>query len=384
MSIEPFDVHVDDTVLDDLRERLRRTRWPQDFNNEDWAYGANTAYLKSLCAYWAEDFDWRAQEAAINAWPNFRTRIDGIPIHFQHVRGKGPNPKPLILSHGWPWTFWDYHKLIPRLTDPGAHGGDPDASFDVVVPSLPGFGFSTPLTTPGINFWRTADLWVQLMERLGYPKFYAEGGDWGAFITTQLGHKYAERVPAIYLHFLMPLDSMVGPPPARKYFAGEAAMARQNREFFSDGSGYSAIQFTRPQTIAHAIHDSPAGLAAWLVEKRRAWSHCDGEVESRFTRDELCTTLMIYWATQSYGTSARYYYEMTHQPWSASHDRQPVVESAVGIGNFLNEIVHQPRAWAEDYYNLQHWTDFESGGHFAPMEEPDALAADIRRFFARY
>lgn len=384
MSIEPFKIDIPDSTLVDLRERLARTRWPQDFGNDQWQYGTNTAYLKELCAYWEKEFDWRAAEKEMNTFSHFRTTIEGIPIHFIHERGKGPNPKPLILSHGWPWTFWDLKKVIRRLSDPAAFGGDPADAFDVIVPSLPGFGFSTPLLTTGINFWRTADLWVQLMALLGHEKFYAEGGDWGALITAQLGHKYADRVLGVYFHLMLPLDLFADPAggaDASDYGADEQELLARNLAFFAGESGYSAIQLTKPQTLANALNDSPAGLCSWLVEKRRTWSHSNGDVESVFTKDELCTVMTLYWVTQSYGTSARYYYECLHNPWKASHDRKPVVQAPTGIGVLDHEVANMPRRWCERNYNLQHSTHFASGGHFAPMEVPEALVDDIRAFF---
>lgn len=382
MAIDPFKIDIPDSTLSDLRERLARTRWPEDFGNEAWQYGTNTAYLKELCGYWEKQYDWRAAEREMNAFSHFRTTIEGIPIHFIHERGKGPNPKPLILSHGWPWTFWDLKKVIRRLSDPAAFGGDPKDSFDVIVPSLPGYGFSTPLRTTGINFWRTADLWVQLMEQIGYKKFYAEGGDWGSLVTAQLGHKYADRVLGVYLHLMVPL-SIFNEPGAdvSEYAADEQALLAKNLNFFAQESGYSAIQCTKPQTLAHALNDSPAGLCSWILEKRRTWSDCHGNVESRFSKDELCTVMTLYWATQSYGTSARYYYECTHNPWKPSHDRNPVVEAPTGIGVFAREVANMPRQWCERYYRLKHSTPFSVGGHFAPMEEPEALVDDIRAFF---
>ncbi len=383
MTYSPFKVDVPDAAIADLRDRLQRTRLAPEFANDDWAYGTNGSYLKELLAYWETDYDWRQHEAAINGFANYKTTIDDIPIHFIYEKGKGPNPTPLILSHGWPWTFWDWHKLIGPLTDPAAHGGDPADSFDVVVPSLPGFGFSTPLTTPGINFWRTADLWVTLMrDVLGYDKFAAGGGDWGAILTAQLGHKYAEHMIGVYVHLMAPLDIFNGAlPEAHEYSAEEADWYERNLNFFAKESGYSAIQSTKPQTLAFALNDSPAGLCSWILEKRRTWSDCGGDVESRFSKDDLLTTMSIYWFTQTYGTSARYYYECVHNPWKPAHDRIPVVEAPTGIGVFLEEVILFPCQWAERYYNLQHWTKMQSGGHFAPMEEPQALIDDLRKFY---
>jgi pimeloyl-ACP methyl ester carboxylesterase len=383
VSYEPFNIEVPEAAIIDLRERLNRTRFAPEFANDAWLYGTNGAYLAELIAYWADGYDWRAHEARINKFANFKTTIDDIPIHFIYEKGKGPNPTPLILSHGWPWTFWDWHKVIGPLTDPVAYGGNAEDSFDVVVPSLPGYGFSNPLTTPGINFWRTADLWVSLMrDVLGYDKFAAGGGDWGAILTAQLGHKYAQHMIGVYMHLMIPLDVFNGPLPDKSAYApNEQKNYERNEHFFSEESGYSALQSTKPQTIAFALNDSPAGLCSWIVEKRRTWSDCHGNVERRFTKDDLLTTMSIYWFTQCYGTSARYYYECVHNPWQPAHDRSPVVEAPTGIGVFQKEVVLMPRSWAEKYYNLKHWTEMESGGHFAPMEEPGALVEDIRKFY---
>ncbi len=383
MSKEVFKPHITDAVLDDLRERLKRTRWPRDFANDDWRYGTKLEYLRELVDYWINKFDWRGVEAKINSFANFKTEIDGVPIHFIHEKGKGPDPMPLIVTHGWPWTFWDINKVIRPLADPGAHGGDPRDAFDVVVPSLPGYGFSTPLTKPGINYWRTADLWVRLMQEvLGYRKFAAQGGDWGSIITHQLGHKHAEKLYGVHMNMAINLNLWGGRfPEASEYGPDEQGWYERSMRFISDGSGYSAMQTTRPQTLAYAMNDSPAGLCAWILEKRRAWSDCDGEVEKRFSKDDLLATMTIYWATESYGTSARFYYEAVHERWEPSHDRKPVIEAPTAIAVFPKEVILMPHQWAEGYYNLKRWTRFPSGGHFAHMEEPQALVEDIRAHF---
>ncbi len=382
MNIQPFRVETSDGELDDLKRRLDGTRWAQDFANDAWSYGTNGAYLRELVDYWRTGFDWRAQERRINAIPQFRTHIGGMPIHFQHIRGKGPNPTPLLLSHGWPWTFWDFHKVIGPLTDPAAHGGDAADSFDLVIPSLPGYGFSTPLTTPGMNFWNTADVFAELMTGLGYSRFAAAGGDWGAFVTAQLGHKYSQRLIGAHVTLMSPLDFFTGGSvPAEDYSESEAGWRERGQNFFLTEAGYYALQSTKPQTVAFALNDSPVGLCSWIVEKRRTWSDCNGQVETRFSKDDLLTTVMIYWLTQSYGTSARFYYEAAHNPWQPSHALQPVVQAPTAAAVFLKEVVLQPHRWAERYFNLKRWTVFESGGHFAPMEEPAALAGDIRAFF---
>ncbi len=383
MQKEPFTITVPEEVLTDLHERLTKVRWAQDFANPNWEYGTNGDYLKELVEYWRDAYDWRKHEQEMNSFAHYKTTIDGIPIHFIHEPGKGPNPTPLILSHGWPWTFWDFHKVIRPLTDPAAFGGDPADAFDVIVPSLPGYGFSTPLTTSGINYWRTADLWVKLMQDvLGYDKFAAQGGDWGAIITAQLGHKHADKLIGTHVNLMAPLSIFLGSMPEEsEYGPGEEGLYERNNHFFTAESGYSALQTTKPQTLAFALNDSPVGLCSWILEKRRTWSDCDGDVEKRFSKDDLLTTMMIYWITQSFGTSARYYYEATHNPWQPSHDRTPVVESPMGVAVFQKEVIVMPRKWAEGYYNLKRWTPMPSGGHFAAMEEPQLLVDDVRAHF---
>jgi pimeloyl-ACP methyl ester carboxylesterase len=380
---ERFQVEVPDEVLVDLRERLARTRWPGEVDNASWRYGAQVGYLRELMEYWAEGFDWREQERAINAFSHYRTRVGEVPIHFIHEPGHGPAPLPLVLSHGWPWTFWDFNKVIRPLADPAASGGDPADAFHVVVPSLPGFAFSTPLERPGVNAWGTADLWVELMtRRLGYERFGAHGGDWGAAVTAQLGHKHAERLVGI--HLSMPVNLHIDPktnPLPSDYGPEEAGWYEHTARFWERESGYYAEQSSKPQTLAFGLNDSPVGLAAWLVEKRRAWSDCDGDVERRFSKDELCTNLMLYWATQSIGSSVRYYYEADHAPWQPAHHRTPVVEAPAGVAIFPKDVVLMPRRWAERHYDLRRWTVMPAGGHFAPMEEPERLVDDLRAFF---
>lgn len=380
--IEPFIVDIPQSALDDLRHRLERARWADDFANEDWAYGANTAYIRELTLHWLERYDWRATETRINAFNHYCTEIAGVPVHFIHQKGKGPAPLPLMLNHGWPWTFWDYQKLIGPLSDPGAHGGDPADAFDIVAPSLPGYGFSSPLRVPGINFSVTADLWVELMARLGYARFAAQGADWGALVSAQLGHKYADRLIGLHIQLLTPLDGFSGGRiPPSDYAPDEQYLLARNVKFATAGSGYAKLQSTQPQTPAIALNDSPIGLLAWIVEKRRAWSDSHGNVETRFTKDQLIDTVMIYWLTGTFGTSARFYYEATRRPWQASHDRWPVVEAPTGVAMFPQEVVQPPRSWAERYYNIQRWTPMKEGGHFGPMETPEVLIDELRAFF---
>lgn len=380
--IEPFSIAIAESVLEDLHDRLARTRWTDDFANDEWRYGASAGYIKELTDHWCDTYDWRAREAMMNRFAHFRTEIDHTPIHFIHERGKGPNPIPIILNHGWPWTFWDFHKVIGPLTDPAAHGGDPADAFDVIVPSLPGYGFSTPLRTTGINWWKTADLWVRLMDRLGYGRFATQGGDWGAFISAQLGHKYAERIIGVHIHTPAPLDFLSGTAwNPDDYAEDEQHLLTGMAAFSASEMGYFAVQSTKPQTPAVALNDSPAGLLAWIVEKRRTWSDCEGDIERRFSKDELIDTVMLYWVTNSYHTSARYYFEGVHDPWKSSHDGKPVVSAPVGVLLLPAELTKPARRWLERYYNLKHRTTLQAGGHFAAMEVPEALVADLREFF---
>jgi pimeloyl-ACP methyl ester carboxylesterase len=386
MSKDPFAIAIPEETLADLRERLAQTRWSNDFANANWQYGTNLAYLKELVDYWRTHYDWRKHEREINTFSHYKTVIEGIPVHFIHEPGKGPSPMPIVLNHGWPWTFWDLHKVIRPLADPAAFGGDPADAFSVVVPSLPGYGFSTPLTTPGINYWRTADLWVALMQDvLGYRRFAAQGGDWGAAIAAQLGHKYADRLIGLHLHLMLPLNAFSAPLTAildpAQYGPDEQGWYERSMHFLTAETGYVALQTTKPQTLAYGLNDSPAGLCAWILEKRRTWSDCDGNVETRFTKDELLTAVTLYWVTQTFGTSARYYFEAAHNLWQPSHGRTPVVEAPTGVAVFLKDVVLLPHRWAERYYNLQRWTVMPSGGHFASMEEPARLVEEIRAFF---
>jgi pimeloyl-ACP methyl ester carboxylesterase len=385
-AIEPYQIAIPQVVIEDLGQRLARTRWTGDFANDDWAYGANAQYIRELTEYWRGGYDWRAREVEMNRLPHFRTEIDGLPIHFVHVRGVrrpgASQPMPLLLSHGWPWTFWDFHKLIGPLTDPGMHGGDAADAFDLVIPSLPGFGFSSPLTKSGMNWWKTADLWMTLMKRLGYSRFGAHGGDVGAFISAQLGHKYSEALLGVHLTTPGPLTFMTGGGWDEKdYGPADAHHFARMRQIRANEIGHFVLQSTKPQNLAVAFADSPAGLLAWLVDKRRAWSDCHGDVESRFCKDDLLDNAMLYWATESFHTSARYYYEGAHQPWQPSHARSPVVEAPTGIAVFPAELTFAPRVAAERYYNLRRWTDMPAGGHFAAMEEPGLLVDDLRAFF---
>ena len=385
-QIAPFVPHIPDSTLADLRYRLENVRWAPEIGNMDWRYGVNGDYLKELVTYWRDEFDWREIEREINQFDHYKVSIDGVPIHFIRQPGNGPNPIPLILSHGWPSTFWDLRHLIGPLSRPGDFGGDPNDAFDVIVPSLPGFTFSSPLTVPGMNFTRNADLWHRLMtEVLNYPRYAAQGGDWGALVTTQLGHKYAESLIGIHLTNALALDKFNGERnwdlngsailPADP-IARAAAIDRQRRF-----ASHVAVHVIDPQTLSWMAHDSPVGLCAWLLERRRAWSDCGGDVERRFTKDELLVSATLYWATETFATAARYYAEAANYPWTPSHARSPVVEAPTGISFMLADSGPGPSEQHKAYYNLIFSNEHETGGHFAPAEEPQRIIDDIRATF---
>ena len=379
MQPEPFEIHVGDEVLDDLHRRLDTTRWPDELPGTGWDYGSNMDYMKELVDYWRNDFDWRAQERLINSFSHFKAPVVGLGIHFIHERGQGPNPMPLVITHGWPGTFFEMHKIIPLLVDPASHGGDPGDSFDVVAPSLPGFGFSDHATERGMEVAKTAALWDELMTRvLGYPRFAAHGGDIGAGVTSRLGHGHADSLLGIHL------TSITRPAPylgegSRVLSDAEKTHMREREEWQNAEGGYAHIQGAKPQTLAYGLNDSPVGLAAWIVEKYRSWSDCEGDVERRFSKDELLTTITLYWATESISSSTRMYKENQRHTWTMARDEK--IDVPTGVAAFPVEISRPPKEWAERSYDLQRWTPMPRGGHFAALEEPQLLAEDIRAFF---
>jgi pimeloyl-ACP methyl ester carboxylesterase len=373
----PFTIQVAEEVLTDLRQRLDRVRWPDDVPDAGWQYGTDLRYMQELVAYWRATYDWRKHEALLNSFRQFTVPLAGIDLHFIHEPGKGPNPLPLLIAHGWPGSVWEFYKLIPLLTDPARFGGDPDDAFTVVAPSLPGYGFSFRPHQRRFNIEAMADVFASLMtDVLGYRRFGAQGGDWGAGITSRLGFAYPERVVGIHLNLLM-LRRDISPPaqPTDE----ERAYLEELRRWLDEETGYQWIQGTRPQTLAYGLTDSPVGLAAWIVEKFRAWSDCAGEVERRFTKDELLTNVMIYWVTGAINASFWLYYARRHEPWPLPEGGRIAVPTAYAA--FPREIVRPPRTWAERVYNIRRWTPMPAGGHFAALEEPEALAADLRAFF---
>ncbi|MCC6382755.1 MAG: epoxide hydrolase, partial [Dehalococcoidia bacterium] len=340
-----------------------------------WDYGADLACVQELCQYWQDGFDWRLQEKALNRYPQFLCEVDGVDLHCWHVSGHGPRPLPLLLVHGWPGSIYEFHHLIGPLTDPVAHGGDADDAFDVVIPALPGYGFGGKPRERGWGPTRIAAAFDTLMTRdLGYPRYGTQGGDWGGIITAKMGATYPDHIVGVHLNFVV-----AQPPPGGEDHSleGKAAIEARSR-FQAEETGYSLTQGTKPMSLAIAQADSPAGIAAWIVEKFRTWSDCGGDLESVYTKDQLLTNIMFYWAPNSVASAARLYYEMRRDPAAFQYAR---VEAPTGVAVFPKEVYRAPRAWVEPRYNLVRWTEFPRGGHFAALEQPQALLADVRAFF---
>jgi pimeloyl-ACP methyl ester carboxylesterase len=375
--MQPFQINVSQEILDDLQTRLANTRWPDEVAKTGWQYGADPDYLRQLAQYWQTDFDWQKQQDALNQFANYRTEIDGYGLHFIHEKGKGDKPIPLLLSHGWPDSFYRFAKLIPLLTDPVAHDGKAEDAFDVIVPSLPGFGFSDKLQKTGnYNQW-TANLLHKLMtETLGYSRYGAHGGDVGSGITEALGMLYADSLAGIHL---------IDIPYWRLFATNPDDLSEPEKKYLEDGQqwqmqegAYAMQQATKPQTLAYGLTDSPVGLAGWIVEKFFAWSDTQGQIENSYTKDELLTNIMIYWATGTIRSSFTPYWDDTEQ---STEGEVPKVDVPTGVTIFPKDIVPAPREFAERYYNLQYWTEMPKGGHFAALEEPELLAGELRAFF---
>lgn len=359
-----------------LRQRLESTRWPDIIGADDWQYGVPQAWLRDMRDWWLHEWNWEAVATDINRYPHFRVEIDGIPIHFMHVKARRGNGMPLILTHGWPWTFRDFKDTIEPLTNPQ----DPaQPAFDVVIPSLPGFGFSTPLRTAGVDVARIAGLWVTLMTGvLGYPRFAAHGGDWGALITAHLAHAHAPQL--IGAHIGLTLIPGVNRDDA-EFSAEETWMRERNAESLPTIQSHVAVHRLDPQTLAYGLMESPIATAAWIWERRRNWSDCDGDIESAFSREHLCTTAALYWCTGSITSSLRLYYEHFNKPWPLAHDRMPRLEAPCAFAVFPKDVVHMPRATLQRYTNLRRYTRMARGGHFGAAEAPDLLVDDLRAFF---
>ncbi|MBU1361251.1 MAG: epoxide hydrolase [Gammaproteobacteria bacterium] len=375
--LRPFQLHVPDSEIDDLRERLARTRFPDQAPGDAWAYGTDVTYLERLVEHWRTGFDWRAQEARLNAFAQYKVQLHGIDLHYLHVPGKGERPMPLLLSHGWPGSVFEFLDIIPRLTDPARFGGDPADAFTVVAPSLPGYGLSFNPGQPRFGVEAIADCFADLMTtQLGYERFGAQGGDWGAFISSRLGAVHADKLIGIHLNLLAVRRDpkmLANPTPDERTFLDRL------EQWLKEETGYQWIQGTRPQTLAFGLTDSPAGLAAWIVEKFRRWSDCHGDVESVFSPDHLLANIGLYWHTGAIGSSFWPYYARMHGRW-------PIPDGGVavpmGYAEFPCEILRPPRSVAEKWYtDIRRWTEMPQGGHFAAMEQPQALANEIVEFF---
>ncbi len=371
-TIEEFRIDIPQAELDDLRERLARTRWPDQVPGAGWDYGIALDDVRELAAYWGAGYDWRVHERRLNGFGQFTTEIDGQTVHFLHVRSAHQDALPLIMTHGWPGSVVEFMEVIGPLTDPGAYGGDPRDAFHMVIPSIPGFGFSGPTRERGWNVRRIARAWDELMRRLGYQRYGAQGGDWGSGISRELGVLVPEHVIGVHLNMLAPVGDE---PPDLD--ARDRARVERLRRFRVTGSGYSAIQSTRPQTVGYGLTDSPAGQLAWIAEKFGEWT--DGGLTA-VDRDQMLTNITVYWLTRTAGSSARLYYEAAAAR-AASGGAPSISTVPTGVAVFPEEIAASVRRLAEQSNNIVHWSEFDRGGHFAAMEEPDLLVADVRSFF---
>jgi len=383
MDPQPFQIHLDQAVLDDLKVRLARSRPPPPIEAKSWESGPDPDWMRGLIDYWRDGFDWRAQEAALNRFAHFRAEVDGTDIHYIREPGRGERPLPILLTHGFPDSFARFLKLIPLLTDPEAHGGEAADAFEVIVPSLPGYGFSGPPADGGI--FKVADLWHGLMTQvLGFRRYGAHGGDWGSTVTEGLMRQHAGDLVGIHLTDVPFWHAFRKPG---KLTAAEARYFEAIEDFQTKGQGaYAMIQGARPLALADGLNDSPLGLAAWIVEKFERWSDCGGAVERAFSKDELLTNVTIYWGTQTIGSSFQPYADLMqagplHWIGEVAREKLGAADTPTGFAMFPKDLSHPPREWAERFFNVQRWTDMPHGGHFAAMEAPDLLAGDIRAFF---
>jgi len=376
-DIQPFEIRVSDQALEDLRHRLTLARWPPETPGASWAYGTERAYLEELVAYWRDEYEWRAHERALNAFDHYTTSVDGQRLHFVHQRAQRAGTLPLLMTHGWPGTVWEMLPSVTALNAPAANGGDAADAFHVVVPSIPGFGFSGE-PDEGTDIARTAELWVGLMDQLGYDRFGAYGSDWGAGVTRFLGSNYPDRVVGVHTP---------GAPPREQRdptTAEERDYLRRSELWSVEETGYQRIQGTKPQTLAFGLTDSPIGLAAWITEKLRSWSDCDGDVENRFSKDQILTLVSIYWHTNTIGTSVRYYHANGLGSSRPRRGPRGPVQVPQGFAQFVGipSRTGPPRSFiADPPDNVTHWSVFDTGGHFPAIEEPELLVGDLRTFF---
>ncbi|MDR0874911.1 MAG: epoxide hydrolase [Clostridiales Family XIII bacterium] len=366
-SVRPFEIKVPDSVLTDLHERLERTRWATSVAGGDWKYGADITYIRSLCDYWKDQYDWRAQERLLNAYPQFLCEAGGVDLHFWHIRGKGANPFPLLLMHGWPGSAYEFFEMIEPLSE----------TFDLVIPDLPGFGFGGIPKEAGWGAARVANAFHTLMtEKLGYERYGTQGGDWGAMISARLGACYPKQVAGIHINFVfLPTIPVSGLPPE------DMRRVQEQIEFDKHEGAYHLVHETKPDSLTIGQSDSPAGLAAWITEKFRTWSDCGGEIERKFSKDALLTNLMFYWANNASASAARLYFESHADPALNFGAPDPKITVPTAVAHFPFDPFNNPRSWAEKHFNIVRWTDMPSGGHFPAMEEPELLARDVREFY---
>jgi len=372
--IQSFSVQIPQSVLDDLRSRIRITRWPDEIAGSGWNFGSGLSYMKELADYWLQKFDWRKVEEEINAFPNFIAEINGYKIHFLHIKGKGRKSFPLIITHGWPGSFLEIMKLIPLLT------GHSELSFDLVIPSMPGYGFSQKLTEPGCNTRKMAGLWLKLMMELGYDRFGAQGGDFGAGVSTVLGLRYPQEVTGIHLNYI-PGSYSPFLAPGNSLTEEEIQFIKSIEQWDQKEGAYRHQHATKPLSLAYGLNDSPVGLCGWMIEKFFGWADCKGNIENVFSKDELLAQVTLYWVTETIHSSIRLYHENSQAPLIFS--KNDFVKVPVGIARFPLEEPFPPRSYIERGYNIQHWTDMAAGGHFAALEQPEMLAGDIRDFFRK-
>ena len=376
-DVRPFRIEVPESQLADLKRRLKATRFPERETPTDWSQGVPLGYVQELCAYWAERYDWRKTEARLNRFPQLKTNIEGLDIHALHVRSKHPNALPIVITHGWPGSVVEFHKVIEPLADPTAHGGSAQDAFHVVCPSLPGYGFSDKPTKAGWGVEKIAQAWDTLMMRLGYDRYVAQGGDWGSAVTTSIGIQ--NKGHCVGIHVNMPNARATKEALANPNERDKRALA--GAKFYQDwDSGYSKQQATRPQTLGYGLADSPIGQAAWIIEKFWAWTDCNGHPENALSRDELLDNVMFYWLTDSGASSARLYWESFGRAFTAEQDN--TVKLPTGCSIFPKEIVPTPRSWAETRYkNIVYWNELDKGGHFAAFEQPALFVDELRACF---
>ena len=378
-GIRPFRIDIPESDLDDLRDRLARTRWPDELPGGDWTRGVPAGYLRELAAYWRDGYDWRGQEAQLNEFPQFTTTIDGATVHFLHVRSPEPGALPLILTHGWPGSVAEFLRVIGPLADPRAHGGDPADAFHLVIPSIPGYGLSGPTREAGWTTGRVARARSELMARLGYPRYGAQGGDWGAFVSPELGRIDPDHVAGVHVNAatfgFIPFGP-VGPEELATFTDAERQrLKRLQASTGGPGNGYFEVQSQTPQTLAYGLTDSPAGQLAWIVERFKEWTYAGATPGDAVDRDQLLTNVMLYWLTRTAGSAAQMYYENMH----AGPPSQQAGATPTGVAVFAGD--YAIRRYGERGHNIVHWTEFGRGGHFAAMEVPDLLVGDVRTFF---